>query len=397
MPRRSTTPPAYKRHAATGQARVRMHGRDHYLGPYGSKESKQRYAALVADWSIRGGLPDGKPTPTGLPTKSITVVEAIRAYRKFVAKHYLIDGKPSPEVDNIGDAMKTVRKLFGKTPLAEFGPLKYKAVRQAMVDGNLARSTINNRMGRVRRWIKWCVAEELGPADLLYRLQAVPALLPGRDGVREAKPVEPVSAADVEAVLPHVRPPIAAMIRLQLLTGMRPGEVIRLTMGQMDRTGDVWIYRPARHKTAWRGRKRQVFIGPKAQEVLAPWLKADPEAPLFCPKEDHEARMAKLRAARKTKVQPSQKDRSKRNARRRPAASYTVESYTNAIYRGCQLAGLKPVWGPNRLRHSYATACRASFGLEGAQVMLGHSRADVTQIYAEVDASKASEIARKIG
>jgi integrase len=187
------------------------------------------------------------------------------------------------------------------------------------------------------------------------------------------------------------------MIRLQLLTGMRPGEVLRLTTGQVDRSGDVWVYRPAKHKTAWRGRKREVFIGPKGKEVLAPWLKADPEAPVFSPQDDYIARMAEKRAGRKSKVQPSQVDRIKRNARRKPTLWYDARAYAHAIRRACNAAGIKPVWGPNRLRHSYATACRAAFGLEGAQVMLGHSRADVTQIYAEVDASKASEIARKIG
>ena len=35
-------------------------------------------------------------------------------------------------------------------------------------------------------------------------------------------------------------------------------------------------------------------------------------------------------------------------------------------------------WSPNRLRHSAATAIRQRFGLEAAQVPLGHASADVT-------------------
>jgi hypothetical protein len=43
------------------------------------------------------------------------------------------------------------------------------------------------------------------------------------------------------------------------------------------------------------------------------------------------------------------------------------------------------------------TKVRKRFGLEAAQVMLGHQNADVTQIYAERDREKGIEIAREVG
>ena len=52
-------------------------------------------------------------------------------------------------------------------------------------------------------------------------------------------------------------------------------------------------------------------------------------------------------------------------------------------------------WGPNRLRHSAATDIRRHFGLEAAQVALGHAQADVTQVYAERDLRLAAEVARE--
>ena len=51
------------------------------------------------------------------------------------------------------------------------------------------------------------------------------------------------------------------------------------------------------------------------------------------------------------------------------------------------------VWTPHRLRHNAATRVRRDFGLEAAQVILGHARADVTQLYAETDRSRAIEVA----
>jgi integrase len=56
-----------------------------------------------------------------------------------------------------------------------------------------------------------------------------------------------------------------------------------------------------------------------------------------------------------------------------------------------------PEWSPLQLRHTAATAIRARFGLEASQVVLGHEKADVTQIYAERDAAKASAIMAEIG
>ena len=58
---------------------------------------------------------------------------------------------------------------------------------------------------------------------------------------------------------------------------------------------------------------------------------------------------------------------------------------------------LLPHWHPNQLRHSKATEIRRQFGLEAAQVVLGHAKADVTQVYAERDSALAVEVMRRIG
>jgi integrase len=57
---------------------------------------------------------------------------------------------------------------------------------------------------------------------------------------------------------------------------------------------------------------------------------------------------------------------------------------------------LRP-WGPNRLRHSAGTRLRREEGLEAARVVLGHARAAVTEIYAEVDHARSREIAMRHG
>src|SRR5262249_48330031 len=165
------------------------------------------------------------------------------------------------------------------------GPLALKAVRQAMVDVGLCRTEVNKRVGRVVRCFRWAVENELVPPSVHHGLKAVAGLRRGRADVRESEPVKPVPDAFVDAIRPHVAPRIWAMVELQRLTGMRPGEVVRMRTADLDTTGKVWVYTPERHKTQHHGKARRVYLGPRAQAVVKPWLKADLTAYLFSPRE----------------------------------------------------------------------------------------------------------------
>ena len=104
----------------------------------------------------------------------------------------------------------------------------------------LCRNLINGRIGRIKRVFKWAVAEELVAPSVFHGLQAVAGLRFGRTEARESEPVKPLDDADVEAVLPFVTPHVAAMIRLQRLTGMWPSDVTKMRpsgkAGQMRRS-----------------------------------------------------------------------------------------------------------------------------------------------------------------
>jgi integrase len=54
-------------------------------------------------------------------------------------------------------------------------------------------------------------------------------------------------------------------------------------------------------------------------------------------------------------------------------------------------------WSPLQLRHTFATLIRARYGLEATSNVLGHAKADVTQIYAERDLAQARQIAAEVG
>ncbi len=136
-------------------------------------------------------------------------------------------------------------------------------------------------------------------------LQAVPGLKPGRTSAPEPTPVPPVSWQDVEAVLSHVAPQVQAMVLLQWYSGMRPGEVVLMRTRDIERGGDVWTFTPESHKTEHHGRERRIELGPRAQAVLAPWLRLDPARFLFQPAGAEGVRVRAQRQARQSKVQPS--------------------------------------------------------------------------------------------
>ena len=286
-----------------------------------------------------------------------------------------------------------------------------------MLDDGLCRGVINQRIGRIVRMFKWGVSEELVPEAVHRALATVRGLERGRTAARETDPVGPVPDAVVEATLPYVLPPVRAMIQLQALTGMRPGEACIMRGSDLEMSGPVWLYRPATHKTAHRGKARVIALGPKAQEVVRPFLTLSTEAYLFSPRRALEDYRAEKRQTRKSKVQPSQRDRRRSRPKRAPGERYTTVAYDRVIARGCNRADVAarnqaieagmsaeeaadltfvPHWHPHQLRHSHATRVRRRFGLEAAQVALGHSQANVTEIYAARDEALAVRVAAEI-
>ena len=141
-----------------------------------------------------------------------------------------------------------------------------------------------------------------------------------------------------------------------------------------------------------------VAIGPKAQAVLLKYLARADDMHLFRPVDSEAKRLAEQEANRETPPNCGNTRGSNRvaNPKRTAGEVYTVDAYRRAITRAAKKAKVEH-WSPHRLRHTAATEIRRDFGLEAAQIMLGHSNAQVTQIYAERDQAKAAEVARRIG
>lgn len=318
--------------------------------------------------------------------EGLTVGGLAERYSEFAAGYYVKHGRPTTEVDHVRSALKAVLSVYGEDLVSSFGPLKLKAVRKQ----------VNKRVDRIRRMFAWGVEEELVPPMALVALRAVRGLCAGRTAARESVKVRPVSDEHVDAIRPFVGRQVWAMVELQRWSGMRPGEVCVIRTGDVAVKDGVWEFRPVEHKMEHAERERVVYLGPRAQEVIRPWLRLVLEEYLFSPREAASDRARSLREGRKTRVQPSQVDRRKECPVRVPAERYSRASYGRAIGRACLRAGV-PHWAPNQLRHSVGTRVRSAMGLEASQVVLGHSKADVTQIYAERDADLARRAMERLG
>src|SRR5262249_5383183 len=277
--------------------------RDVLLGKYGTPESRKEYTRVLAEWES-----NGRHLPQPAAASDITVDELVLAYWKHAHDYYGWAKAPERgDKASLRDAVRVLRKLYGQTRARDFGPLALKACRARMVKKGWARTYINSQVDRVRRMFRWAAEEELLPGSVHDNLAKVASLRKGKCEARESEKVRPVGDEVVDATLPFLQPMPGAMVELQRLTGMRPGEVCRLRGMDLEVSGPVWVYRPGsdrgtegEHKTAHHGHERAVLLGPRAQAILKPWLRPDLTAYLFSPKAAEALRNAARRQDRRS-------------------------------------------------------------------------------------------------
>ena len=241
MARPKNSAPTYRLHSPSGTARCWIAGRWVTLGKYQSPESLAEYARILAELAVA-------PNPSQIRSHtktSTTVNELLLAFWKYAEQHYRsADGQCTNELPQFRQTFRLLRELYGHTPASEFGPLALKAVRQRMIELGWNRRLVNQRVGRIRRAFKWAASEQLIEITTHQALTSVTGLQAGRTQAKELPPVEPVDEESVGATLPLLPPAVRAMVEIQLLTGMRPGEVCQLRPCHIDTSEPVWLFGP---------------------------------------------------------------------------------------------------------------------------------------------------------
>jgi len=418
--------PKLRHHKATGQAYVVLNGKYIFFGPFGSPDVDEQYHRTIAEWHAAGRAPLST-------TPELTVNELIARFWGHVESYYRNpDGTPTSQQDCLRYALRPLLELYGNTVVADFGPRCLRAVQQKMVQMGWCRNNVNQSVSRLKMLFKWGVSQELLPAAVYQALVTVPGLQRGRSEAKESEPVKPVPQEHIDAIEPYVSRQVWAMIQLQLLTAARPGEMVSLRPCDIDRRGKIWVFTPIDHKTAHHGHERKIYFGPRAQEILGPFLLRPVKSYCFSPAEAHAERFLKMHQNRKTPLSCGNVPGSTRkdNPQRRPSEQFTVTTYRHAIGRAIEFAFSPPEhlaqrpgeskakwqkrltkkqkvelkawykqfhWHPHQLRHNAATFLRKEFGLETARIILGHRSAAITEVYAELDQQKALAAIVRVG
>ncbi|MEM6468254.1 MAG: tyrosine-type recombinase/integrase [Planctomycetota bacterium] len=390
MPRKKGLPSL--RYHISGQSVVTFCGKNFYLGPHGSPEAQARYLALCGEY-----VSNGMTEPPGQPERQaetvITVAQVCAEYREHVKARY----SGNRQETNRANGLCTLLELeHGDVPANEFGPRRLEEVRNTFVANGNSRSYANRLTGCVVKIFRYGVSRELVDVNVIVRLQTLEALRYGQTSAPETKKVEPVELEIVEATAKHLSPIIKAMVRVQVQTGMRPGEVCKIRPCDIRTEGDVWLYTPSSHKTSHRGKTKTVPIVGDARDALAPFL-VDRASDAYCfsPREAMAIRHAEAAKKRKTPKSCGNRPGTNRkaNPKRVPGERYTTNGYHQAIKRAAKKAKVAH-WHPYRIRHLTGTLVRQALGVEAAQALLGHSRVDTTEIYAQVSKEKAVQAAK---
>lgn len=386
--------PKLCRHGAKARAYVTLPGKKVvYLGPWPDPNGPPPPEVVAQYKVICGRILTDQPPLVEMDGR-VTVEELVGLF--------LESQKESIDFSAYRGALFSVLVLYGTIPAEEFGPNKLRAVQDWLVKTPTkgkprTRSGINITIRRIRRCWTWGVSRELVPESVSRALATVDPLRLRKTTAPEAKARRAVDPEIVEQTIPHLPPHIVAMIRLQQLTAMRPGEVVRITTGEIDRRQKgTWFYCPERHKNAHRGKGRAIALGARAIEVITPWLRADPDKPIFSPAERVKLHRETLRAKRKSKVPPSQKARKVTEPKRPPGEAYDTKTYGRAILRVCQRHGIE-IWSPNQLRKLAINMAANLGGKQRAQAFAGHLDSETTErFYLEQDRQLAAEAAKLV-
>ena len=130
MPKLTKKLPSYRLHKRSGQAIVNLSGKDIYLGPHGTKTSKAEYDRVIGEW-----LANGRILPESKSSKPTKISDLMFAYWKFAKGFYVKRGKPTGEIPPLKSAIRTFRKVYGKTNVSDFGPLMLIALQGFIYDG----------------------------------------------------------------------------------------------------------------------------------------------------------------------------------------------------------------------------------------------------------------------
>jgi integrase len=154
-----------------------------------------------------------------------------------LTENFLKDAKlrfDNRDYNHYNVAMRLVCQLHGSTKTSQFGTKALIEVQKHFVKQGYSRNYCNKLVNYVRSVFRWGAINELVPKSTPYILKLISPLLAGKTTAPESPPRQDVPDDVVDATLPHLLPTVAAMVRVQRAAVMRPSEVCRMKVGDID-------------------------------------------------------------------------------------------------------------------------------------------------------------------
>ncbi len=374
---------------SSGQSVVTFDGKPFYLGTHGSPEAQARYDTLIAKYLANGRrLWDDEETHQA--DAPISVGNIVAEYGRE------IESRPH-QIGKYQHLCVLLDDEYGDIPADDFGPRKLAEIRDLLIVNGNSRKVINDYIRRIVMMFEHAVSRELADVGVIIRLQTLKPLRAGQTSAAEPVPRLPAPIDDVRAAAAFLSPQARAIVTVMVATGMRPSEVCGIRPTDIDRSGDEWMYRPAKHKTASHGVVKAVPIIGAARDALSAFLLRSDEEFCFSPAESAQWHRDERTANRKTPPRHGNGigTNRKSNPKREPGKRFTKDSLNRAVHRACEKAGVS-IWTPYQCRHLAATVIAEAVGLDGARAILSHTSDKMTMRYVhqKQDEQKAIQAAR---
>lgn len=260
-------------------------------------------------------------------------------------------------------AQSVLRHVKG-LEVRQFTKLYYSDLLRRFAEAGKSRGTIKAYRHVILEALRYAEIRDLIPNGTYAAFQIIP--LPRN--AKQPKRITPTCSEELDRVREAVGQTVYDILRLEVLTGMRPGELLRLRPCDIEKMpSGVWQYVIYRHKTSGRTAAPLVkYIGPQAQEIMERYIAdAKPDEPLF----------------------------KRRNGK--PHTTHSVQQRISYLKRTRR--DFPQTFHQYKCRHAAGTEARKHQGLEGAQAFLGHANRATSEIYAEVNQDLAIALALEIG
>lgn len=375
------------------------------FGPAGDPKSRLRFANALAAWEGAGRRVTHDVLAAAGQQEdvddSIPIRELVEQYERWLDEtgRYRKRGEPTNHRLTITRQLEALVEHAGDVTVRSCTDASLIRHRDRLErNPRLTRTGINRAIGYVLGAFKWGYQRGLVPKTTWADLRLVEPMTRAEAGNRrQGYPKRIPTLDEIRAVLPHCSRQVSGMLRVQLATGMRPGEVCSMRFEDVEAVTHnrerFGLYRVRDGKTSHHGREVSYVLSASVLALLDEFRRPGGGV-VFRPCDAMRESSIQRRADRQTEITKQTRERDA-GPKREFGETYQRSDYHQAIERACKAAGV-PKFVPHAVRHVVASwaANNPQLGAGAAAAALGHADRETTSRYVHNDESLRFAVAR---